>query len=456
MSASPWMRSVPTWSDTRSPGHLAAPREPDRAHAAMRQLVGLRTIAIAAQLFLILAAVEVLGVELPLRTLVSVLAALAIFNGWACWRLRNSRPVSDMELLSHLSVDMVALTVVLALCGGASNPFGGIVLLPLAVGATCLTWRSAWTLGVASMICYSVLLWVSHPLKIHAPELERLLVLSAGMWVSYCLTAIVIVAVLLRITNALRHDELIIAETRRKAVNDEHIERIGALAAGAAHELSSPLASIAMIVDDLRREQPAPADVEKSLELISRLLSNCRETLCGLLSYGNSTLCSSPEEVRADDFIRTCVESFAVRRPDCSVTFDVDGAGEPPSMLANRALRQALTSILDNAADVSPEHVAVSIGWDTQWLRIRVRDRGPGICPDVMDALGKLMFITTKEAGKGNGLGLYLANTAVARFGGSLSLYNAEDCGGAVAEIMLPVSEVVPLRAVGGTRPGRS
>ncbi|MGE5094502.1 MAG: sensor histidine kinase [Betaproteobacteria bacterium] len=444
MSATPTMRSVSAWSETPVPGISPATREPDRPRAALRQLVGLRTVAIVAQVCLVLAAVELLDVELPIRRIFAVLTALALFNGWACYRLRARRPVTDLELLLQLIVDMVALTAVLALSGGAANPFGGIVLLPLATGATLLSWRAAWTLGAASMVCYSLLLWTSHPLLIHAPEVDGMLMLSAGMWVSYCLTAVVIVGVLLRVTYALRRDEQIIEEARRKEVFDAHIERIGALAAGAAHELSSPLASIAMIVEDLRREPLPAGEVDKSLELVSRLLANCRETLCGLLSYGNSTLCSSPEQVKSDDFIRTCVESFAVRRPDCSISFKVESHGQPPTMLANRALRQALTSILDNAADASPQRVEVSIGWDAQWLRIRVRDHGPGICADVMDALGKLMFITTKESGKGNGLGLYLANTAVSRFGGSLSLSNAADCG-AIAEIVLPVSEAVPL-----------
>jgi two-component system, sensor histidine kinase RegB len=451
MSALPTVRPVPAWAQQLSPGQPISSREPERSRAALRQLQGLRMVAIAAQLVLVAAAVRILGAELPVAGIVGVLGGLAVFNLWTCLRMRNARPVSDAELFTQLSIDMVALTAVLAMAGGASNPFGGIVLLPLALGATCLTWRSAWALGVASMVCYSVLLWMSHPLQLRAPEIERLLVLSAGMWVSYCLTAVVVVGVVLRITYALRRDEQIIEETRRKAVCDEHIERMGALAAGAAHELSSPLASIAMIVDELRRDHPSPNEAQKNLELVSRLLGSCRETLSGLLSYGNSTLCSAPERVKCDAFMHDCVESFAVRRPDCNVGFNVETRGEPPTMLSNRALRQALTSILDNAADVSPEHVEVSIGWTEEWLRIRVRDYGPGIHPDVMDALGKLMFLTTKESGKGNGLGLYLANTAVSRFGGHLSLANAEDRG-AVAEILLPVCEPESAEAAGRTR----
>ena len=452
MASTRTMRPVSAWMGTASPATLPATREPDPGRAALRQLVGLRTVAIAAQVICVAAAVRILGVELPVGGIAATLGMLALFNAWSCRRLRDARPVTDAQLLGQLSVDMVALTAVLGMAGGASNPFGGIVLLPLALGATCLTWRSAWTLGIGSMASYSVLLWLSRPLDIQAPELPALLVLSAGRWISFCLSAIVIVGVVLRITYALRREERELEEARRKAALDEHIERMGALAAGAAHELSSPLASIAMIVEQLQREVPVPPEAAKSLELMSRLLGTCRDTLCGLLSYGNSTLCSSPERVQADAFIRTCIESFAVRRQDCALAFHVETAGEPPPILANRALRQALTSILDNAADVSPQHVEVRIGWNKEWLRIRVRDRGPGICADVIDALGKLVFLTTKPCGKGNGLGLYLASNAVARFGGSLSLSNAEDRG-AVAEMLLPICEGAPPHA---PAPGQS
>ncbi|HEY6854031.1 MAG TPA: hypothetical protein VI139_07280, partial [Gemmatimonadales bacterium] len=95
------------------PGVPPATREPDRPRAALRQLVGLRTVAIVAQVCLVLAAVEVLDVELPIRRIFAVLTALALFNGWACYRLRARRPVTDLELLLQLIVDMVALTAVL-------------------------------------------------------------------------------------------------------------------------------------------------------------------------------------------------------------------------------------------------------------------------------------------------------------------------------------------------------
>jgi two-component system sensor histidine kinase RegB len=442
MAALPSSRSAPAWNPGRAQITTPSPgRDAERARAALRLLLSIRTLGVFVQLVLVAVAVQVLGVELPLAGVVAILAGIGIVNVWTCYRLHNETPVTDNELLMHLSFDTLALTAMLGMSGGASNPFAGIVLLPIALGASCLGWRSAWTLGFMSVICYSVLLIYSRPLEIHAAEEQRVLVLSAGMWVSYCVTAIVIVGVLLRVTYALRRGEQMIEASRRKAIGDEHIERIGALAAGAAHELSSPLASIAMIVEDLRHHRTEdPKDVAEGLEVMSRLLCNCRETLGTLLSYGNSTMSTAAERVSASGFLRTCVKSFAERRSECSIEFHMETAGTPPAILANRALRQALTSILDNAADVSPKAIELSLKWNEEWLQIRVRDHGPGIPAEVMDALGKLVFLTTKPEGKGNGLGLYLANTAVSRFGGNLCIANADD-GGAVVDVLLPVCE---------------
>jgi two-component system, sensor histidine kinase RegB len=442
MAALPSSRSAPAWNPGRTQVSNPSPaRDAERARAALRLLLSIRTLGVFVQLVLVAVAVQVLGVELPLAGVVAILAGIGIVNVWTCYRLHNDAAVTDNELLMHLSFDTLALTAMLAMSGGASNPFAGIVLLPIALGASCLTWRSAWTLGFMSVLCYSVLLIYARPLEIHAAEEQRIFVLSAGMWVSYCVTAIVIVGVLLRVTYALRRGEQMIEASRRKAIGDEHIERIGALAAGAAHELSSPLASIAMIVDDLRNHRcQDPKEIAEGLEVMSRLLSNTRETLGTLLSYGNSTMSSAAERVSASTFLRTCVKSFAERRPECLIEFHMETAGTPPAILANRALRQALTSILDNAADVSPQNIELSLKWNDEWLQIRVRDRGPGIPPEVMDALGKLVFLTTKPEGKGNGLGLYLANTAVSRFGGNLCIANADD-GGAVVDVLLPVCE---------------
>lgn len=420
-------------------GPAAAVETCDRGREQLQQIVAMRLVAIVAQFGTVLVAEELMGVELPTAAMMSVFAALAVFNAWTWRRAHEVRPVSEVELLCQLSVDVVALALVLGMSGGASNPFAALFLLPVAIGATYLSPIRAWTLAGASIGCYSLLLFVSRPLELPAGDEQRAMI-AAAMWLSYFVTAVVIVGVLMRVAFALRRGEQAIIAAQRKAINDEHILRIGALAAGAAHELGSPLCSIALIVRELQLTHGGQPDLDRNLDIMSRQLSTCRETLTTLLSYGNSTFSSPVDRLPFDDFMRDCIDWFGKRRPESTVSLQVENAGQPPRVLANRALRQALTSLLDNAADVSPNSIKVSIAWDEEWLRIRICDRGPGLSADVTGGIGKLFF-TTKERGKGNGLGLYLANFVVLRFGGTLTLGNGEG-GGAVVEIMLPVSKM--------------
>jgi two-component system sensor histidine kinase RegB len=263
------------------------------------------------------------------------------------------------------------------------------------------------------------------------------------MWVSYSITALVVATFLVRIAAALRRDEQVLATEREKSINNEHILRIGTLAAGAAHELSSPLGSIAMLIDEMRHEHSDHPEIGQSLDMVAGQLASCRATLTTLLSYGNNAITSRVEKLPFDQFVRHCVTAFAERRPDSHVALRIESGGTAPRVLANKGLCQALTSLLDNAADVSPQSVEVRLGWDQEWLRISVCDRGPGFPPEIADHLGKLFF-TTKGPGKGNGLGLYLANSTVVRFGGTLTLANIEG-GGAVVQIVLPVSQMSAL-----------
>lgn len=425
---------------SRSAHGMTARHEPcARANEHLQQIAGMRLVAIGAQLVVVMLAAGLLGIDLPVPEMLCVLAVLGAFNVWTWRRVREARPVADAELACQLSVDLLALTFMLGLSGGAANPFVGLFLLPVALGASFLSKRSAWTLAAASVLCFTLLLFVSRPLALPAGD-EAHALLGLATWFSYVVTAVVIVAVLMRIASALRRGEAVIASAERKAINDEHILRIGALAAGAAHELGSPLCSVSMLVRELQLTHGGQPELDRSLETMSRQLASCRETLATLLSYGNSTFTSRIDRMPFDEFMRGCVEAFAARRPESTVAFQVDNAGKAPRLLANRALRQALTSLLDNAADVSPQAIRVAIGWDDEWLRVRITDRGPGLSPDVAEGLGKLFF-TTKDRGKGSGLGLYLANFVVLRFGGSLAFSNAEG-GGAQVEILLPVSKM--------------
>lgn len=407
----------------------------------LRQLVVMRNIAIAAQAVTVLVAHKALGMALPLWSMGLTILALALFN-LATWRrLGSSQPVTDRELLVQLLVDVTALSMLLAMAGGGTNPFVGMLLLPLAITAASLPWSYTWIVALVTVACYSLLVLFFHPLFEAGEEARYLQLLVGGMWVNYAITAGMVAHFVARIALALRRSEHAFASRRESELCSEHLARVGVLAAGAAHELAQPLSTVAVVVREMERRDGIDADLRGQLESVAAQIRHCQDTLGELLSYGRTSFDGRGgfRPVTLDGFVRDVLEAFAARRPGVRVSLSIDTAGAAPVLHQDLALRQGLLNLLGNAADVSPQAVEVRLHWTADVMGIAVLDRGPGFPPQLLQHVGKLFF-TTKGKGAGNGLGLALARTAVARLGGTLELRN-EPRGGACAEILLPVMD---------------
>jgi two-component system sensor histidine kinase RegB len=375
--------------------------------------------------------------------MLAVAGLLALFNFATSRYLDKNPAVTELELMLQLLVDVFALTVVLGLSGGASNPFVGMYLPLLTLAAVWLPSAYTWIVGLATFACYSAIAFWFRPLVPEGDEAGMASLLVAGRCLNYAFSAGTIAFFTLRIAKWLREDERLLAATRERELSNEHVVRTGTLAVGAAHELSSPLCAMAIMLDETKAQSHDPVAVRANLDVLSVQLAACRETLGLLLSFGGATLATDQGVVEVDRFARDIVHAFGSCHPHASVRIAIDTPGRSPTMRVDPCLRQALRNLLCNAADVSPDAIELRLNWDDQFVRIVVRDRGPGIRPEIEKQVGSLFF-TTKEDGKGNGLGLYLAHTALTRLGGSLRIGNAVG-GGACAEICLPVAEMAPL-----------
>lgn len=407
----------------------------------LRQLVVMRNIAITAQTLTVTVTHHGLGIDLPIGGMALTILALLLFNIATWRRLASPRLVSDRELLYQLMVDVGALSLLLAMAGGGTNPFVGMLLLPLAITAASLPWTYTWIVALATVACYSLLVLFFRPLFHAGEEARYLQLLVAGMWVNYAVTAGMVAHFVARISLALRRSERVFATRRESEMCNEHLARIGVLAAGAAHELSQPLSTMAVLIREMERRPGQDEEFKTMLRTTAGQLRRCQDTLGTLLSYGRNTFDarSGFQAMPLDAFVRELLDAFEARRPGVQASLLIETDGTAPTVHHDLALRQGLLNLLGNAADVSPGWVQVRVGWDAEVMHIAVHDRGPGIPPELQDRVGTLFF-TTKEKGAGNGLGLALARTAVARLGGSLELRNDPD-GGACAEIQLPVMD---------------
>ena len=241
-------------------------------------LVHLRSVALATQASAVLLATGVLGMRLPLAIDGLILGALAFMNALAWWYARRGDEPSAWVLTAQLALDIVGLTAFLYFNGGYANPFASLFLLPLAVAATVLPMPHTAGLTVLVVAGYSLVMFAYRPLPHYHGSLGDSFDLHLlGMWLSLVVAAVVIAAFVARLAATLRAREAHLAQLREAALRSEQLAALGALAAGTAHELSTPLSTMAVLVGELRTG--AGADQRADLDLLSQQIERCREVL---------------------------------------------------------------------------------------------------------------------------------------------------------------------------------
>ena len=388
----------------------------------LRQVMLLRNIAVVGQAFAIVVVVGCLSIALPIAALASVTGFLALFNAATFWRLQRPTLVSDLELSGQLLVDVCALTALLYFSGGASNPFVGLLLVPVAISAATLPRLHALFVVLPAMACYSLLVLFQVPLHTPDDSAQGLQLEALGRWVSFPLTAGLIAY-------------FVLAMAKQRELSDAHLARVGFLAAGAAHEIRSSLSTMAVLVKELLlMRQEDRTNLTHDLRIMSDQIEACRNTLSDLVEGGGDGLAEGATTEPVDEFLRKIVDRWRALRPGAKLSHRWTGPQPPPQISTERSLRYAIANLLNNAADASPGSVEMICQWSPEELRILILDRGPGISYKSSDMPGTLF---TKRD-EGTGIGLLLASTAIQKSGGSLKILNRTG-GGARAEVFLPL-----------------
>ena len=405
----------------------------------LRQLALFRTIAITGQIITVAYVSGVLEIPLPLAPLAGGIGFLALFNLATWFRLNFARPVSEGELFTQILVDVAVFTALLYFTGGASNPFAGMYVLHLIIAAAMLPWRSTWIVAAITGACYLLLMYFNVPLmhEYGGPVDHRLHI--AGMAVNFLVTAGMIVYFVVKITSTLREHERLLLQAKESELNNARIVQLGAFAAGAAHELSTPLATMAVVVKELQGRSHRRPELLDDLRVISDQIELCKSALSNLLASAGQTRMDSGGKLALDDFLKAVVEKCKSMRPNVALTCRCHGTVPVPEIVAEQSVRQAILNLLNNAADASPDHVDVEGHWNEEELLIRICDKGNGIPAEAADKIGKVFF-TTKPPGQGNGMGLVLTNAIISRFGGSVNLFNRPEECGACTEVRLPLA----------------
>jgi two-component system sensor histidine kinase RegB len=427
-------------------------------HSQLRRLVILRTIAVAAQCAALVLVYRFLAMELQWLPMLATIGALAVLNLLTWLRLHNDSPVSNVELFAQLCADVLALSVLLYYSGGSTNPFVSLFLLPLVIAAATLPHGYTWAMTGITTGCYTLLMkfYVPLPMKhgamdeaqtatmrgmdmpgmdmSHAmPPDEAFNMHVFGMWLGFVISAVVVAYFVVRMAHAVRERDETLAKVREETLRNERIVALGIQAAGAAHEMGTPLSTLAVVIGELKRDQAVLPEWRNNLAILDDQVRACKHILGKLLASAQDTEAQALQPL--EQFLATTLDEWQLLRPTVHCHYLATGAQPIPQISIDPALRAALLNLLNNAADASPEEIHIEAHWNADNFTLKIHDHGKGLTPEAAVRAGSAFF-TTKEEGKG--LGLLLANATVERMGGKVRLFNREG-GGATTEIILPL-----------------
>jgi len=416
----------------------AALENPSRRN--LQRLFLLRSVMI---LFMLAASMALfyLNIPLPKLPITFAVGAMLLLNFMALLRLKQQNNVSDKELLLQLFGDLVALTLLFYFTGGYSNPLVWMYLLPLTVAAVALKREYAWLLTGTAVTFYSVLVFYYVPLShlhMHYLAGKSLDIHLVGMWLGFVFSAGIIAFFVTRIGQSLRDHDRLLASIREQSLESERLLSLGTLATSAAHELGTPLATMAVIGKELANDLASQPEQLAQLEILRKQISRCKEILTSITRNAGQDRADAGQGLALRDFLQEAVQRWRDTRPATELTVTLSNT-DSPLIFSDRTLTQAILNLLDNAADSSPEHILCNADWNNDLLQLQIRDFGSGITDEVRKQLGQPFF--TSKNGKGMGLGVYLTQLTLARFGGTLTLNNHTE-GGVITLVKLPLKNL--------------
>jgi two-component system sensor histidine kinase RegB len=377
-----------------------------------------------------------LHIELPLAAMLLVLLLLVSVNCISFYRYKFQENISDKSLFIELLFDVTALTAQLYFSGGISNPFISLFLLQVIIGAILLQRIYAWLIAAITIFCY---IWLSFNYQeLHAfhhhfdGDLFNLHL--HGMLISYVFAAILLLIFVTKIIKNLREGDEKINLMRRQSLEKEQVIRMGLLATGAAHELSTPLSTIAVILSDWKKMN-LKKNLLEDVEIIDSQLSRCKKILSEILSSSGKKRLEEARMATVKETFDELIKEWSNSRKPQNLIYNFSGENDKKIILDN-ILSQAFFNIFDNALEESSNFISVNIEVAETAVTISVEDHGKGFNDEVLREIGK-PNLTTKNS---SGLGLFLALNALDRISGKLEIKNLTN--GAKVVVTIPLKNL--------------
>jgi two-component system sensor histidine kinase RegB len=406
--------------------------------AYLREMLVLRAAEAAGAIALV--AYQIVATHEHFSVPILVTAVLLFYiSTWIIFlHLQSGRPLSDIQMTCHLMVDLAVLGLLLFTASGTTNPFA-ILYLPLVVVAAA-TLRDALlgTVVVACIASYGVLMTFHHEWWVDEMDPHHRGV-ELGTWMALSMVVCFIAVFVNRLSHIAREQQKREQIASEKSHRDEALISLASLAAGTAHELNTPLSTMAVIVDEMRYAENQTPLYKEQVAMLAGQIDACRVALKDMVVAASADHFEGAREVRVLEFLDEVLDRFRFLRPGVQLAFTYERLDDSDTVVADKTLAHSLINLINNAADASPQEVEVMASSEGGLLTVAIRDRGAGIPRSIREQIGR-PFFTTKGAanGKGNGVGLFITNRTIESFGGEVMMFERAG-GGTCVLLTLPL-----------------
>lgn len=410
-------------------------------------LLLLRLFAVGGQLLALGMMAWVFDLPLPWLPVTVIILALLAYTLFSWRHARETTASTDGAIMRQLLVDVAALTGVVYFTGGPANPFITLFLLPITFAAASLRPRHTWLIATAAIVAYTWLMFFHEPLlhqqhhHHHDHAADGFSLHLWGMWYGFIIIAALLAFFVARIGRALRERDRALAAAREETLRGQQLVAMGTLAAGTAHELGTPLSTMAVVVNDLEHEYQDQAELADSLRLLRQQISRCKDVLARMAADAGQLQADAGSRQPVNEFLQSVIDDWQALRQDVELEQDWQGSKPAPEIITDRVLTQALVNVFNNAADAAASRVKILVKWNDDLLSLEVTDDGDGMDQEARLRAGIVPY-SSKPPGEGLGLGLFLARTTLQRFGGQLELHDAPG-GGLCVTIKLPLQPIL-------------
>ncbi|MCG8312982.1 MAG: HAMP domain-containing histidine kinase [Pseudomonadales bacterium] len=389
-----------------------------------------------------------------------------------CVRLAMTRKqISTWQYLALLLCSVVLLAWFLHDSGGHTNPLISLFLVPLAMSAAMLGWLPSLTVALTIIAFYGGLMNYFEPLAVadmnvvadrgvgagkdvvagkdagavaqvqhmahhhHGGDGQLTQLHLFGMWITFCLSAILILVLVIPLAASIRRQRETIAQQREQTLRDERIVAMATFAASAAHQLGTPLSTLSVIAEDLGEEFSTNKMVQDDIRVMQEQIAHCKTTLHSMMRKADAIRNDRQSQLLVTEFLENIRNQFNLLNPSYCVELPRQ-VSETLRINSDETLDQAFLNLLDNAARESRANPSVEVENTIDEVCLKIIDSGPGVADKVQQQLGQ-PFISSRSKSEGLGLGLFLSNATINRLGGRLALFSSKE--GTVTEVWLPL-----------------